>query len=918
MSLYPVKYAAGSGSRQYAASPAFEDINTPLLSQHPLIASYAAVTSSHTAAEEQREDEQQLTDEAQDKRESCPLLPSRDARQQQQSSSTFILPASPSHSRRSRSDFHSGLRRDSNSRSQLSLPPQPQQTPEQLQASATANDKLQAAAWRRGSPAPVIPVSPSLSSSLLRPADATVTSYESPMSGLSSYHSDYSSPLSPPAAPQSPSPPLLLRMLASSLSSLVTILRWPCSHPEQSLLLLLSLCIAASSSMEQTLRKTLTSSLYNYRAALFLASAFASCLLSCSLCALQWRQLKGAPLQQGLPLLPLLLLVLLDSCHCLFLFLSMAVLPAPLALLLPQLLLPCTLLSSALIHSQHMERAPLLGCLLVLLSLALATASTVQSLPVSSSDAFSLSSRELWCNIVLMLVATLAATASYHSKHRLLCRHSVQPQLLNAVVAAGQLVLAVVAVPLAIRLQYLGTNRYSAAQRAAGGGGGESEGAGGGGGAPGGHEGGGGGGGGGGGEAALPPPLPVGAGSRSNSSSSTALPSHSSAGHVPTSAASRTSSLLAALSSDVSASSSSSPSSALPAAAADSSASSSVAQTASSTSVPTVVSSSSASLSDVSSSSPSEDSSASATPSSSTVSRSESSSSDSSTALPAAAMSASSSSSRSFLPLPSSASSSALSILLSLVSSSSLSPPPSLREGEPFLLPMIPSPGYLPAPAASPAAAQAAAAAASAHSSSLLNLRDAAFCLVGKRSEFGDHCAPWLSLLLQLVAFVAMCVLCQYAMRALQSKPPPAVSPAASASSSSPAPFPLLLPGSLLVGLLLSLASFLPSSPIASLLPSHQQFLLRFPPLLLLSIAMLSVGVLLCFWKEEKAVEGVDVWERVEGLMREEEGRSRARAKSREASRAGSGNGTAAAEDSGRGRDRVGRGGRDSRRDRRR
>jgi hypothetical protein len=589
MSLYHLSYVDGSGRGHYAASPAFDDLNTPLLSQHPFIASYAALTPSHPAADpaadEEREEEQPLTDDAHGKHESLPLLPSRDGRQQlqhqqqqqqqqqQQPSSTFILRASPSHSRRSRSDFHSGMRHEPNSHTQLSQQQQqPKQTLQQQTAATAAalGDKLKPEAWRRGHPA-VIPVSPSLSSSL-RPADATVTSYESPVSGLSSYHSDYSSPFSPPV-PSSPSPsPLLLRVLASSLSSLLTVLRWPCSHPEHSLLLFLSLCIVASSSMEQTLRKTLTSSLYNYRAALFLASAFVSCLLSCSLCALQRTQLKSQQLQQSMPLLPLLLLMLLDSCHCLFLFLSMAVLPAPLALLLPQLMLPCTLISSALLQSRQMERAPLLGCVLVLLSLALATVSTVHSLPVSSSDAFVLSTRELWCNIVLMLVATLAATASYHCKHRLLCRHSMQPQLLNAIIAAGQLVLAVIVVPLAIRMQYLGTNRYSEA--------------------------------GGGGEAALPPALPVGAGAGSNSSSSTAQPSRSSAGPVPISSspASRTSSLLASLSSsDVSASSLSSASSSSPAAADVSTAVATAAQTATSVSSSAIDSSSSPSSADISS-----------------------------------------------------------------------------------------------------------------------------------------------------------------------------------------------------------------------------------------------------------------------------------------------------------------------------
>ena len=331
--------------------------------------------------------------------------------------------------------------------------------------------------WRRPRP-PTLPVLPFLSPSHpSHPSYASAESshppqsddskadsavYESPFSAFSSYQSDHSSPpdslhsfSSPPYSP----PTLLSSVLSSARRSVRAVVRWPVEHRRPLCAALLCAVVVATSGGEQVLRKALASCMYNYRYFLYLASSLASLLLASSLCVFHSHAVKAHWREHGFPWLYVAVIVVLDCAHCLCLILAVGVLPGPLALMLPQLLLPATLLSGSAL-GQGMRREVMWGCGLMLFALMLITLVSIDASASPSSDALTPTPAELDLNVLLMLIAVAGGAASYHVKRAMLTTHRVDVNVMNAAVGLGQVVLGLIIAPAAMRMQYVGTSRY--------------------------------------------------------------------------------------------------------------------------------------------------------------------------------------------------------------------------------------------------------------------------------------------------------------------------------------------------------------------------------------------------------------------------------------------------------------------------
>ena len=648
------------------------------------------------------------------------------------------------------------------------------------------------------------------------------TPYESPFSAFSAYQSDYSSPgdtlgSAYAAYAHSHNRSLLstcwtsaATAITAAVSSVYAVVTYPATHPQQTVMAALCAWLLLSSSGEQVTRKLLASSLYNYRYALFLLLSLFSALLSTLLMLAQWRSVRPYLSMSSLPpFLPVLLLVLLSAVASLLLLLSTAILPAPVALLFPQLLLPLSLLSARWWARRQVKRDASLGCGLIMLAVAALTASAVyQAEGHHAHDAFVPSRAEVCWNILLLSVSVLLSAAVWQVRASLLCAYDAHPLVLSSLVGWGQLAVGLVISPAALWLQYLGTNRWQGVSHTGAGGG-----------------------------------VVVSGGNSTLSSSSTSVDVNS--GAAPSTSVS---SLTV-----VSSSSSSSPAAEL----SSSLSSDSTALPSSTTSASSLVDSSSYLSSTGASTAISE-----------SASSSTSTASSFSTSLSSASLLASTASASSSL-VPPSLSSSLVSIL-SLTSSYLFAPPAAstlsgshaLSPPHPrLLLPVIPSPDYLPSPTAATTPDHHPF-----HGSTLLNLQHFSRCLLfAHDSEYGDTCSSPVPLLPLTALFVLSCLTTQYAIAALGKR-----SSGGSGGVSSV----------LVVAAVVAVLCFaLPAVGVSEWLPYHQRVLLNGLTggewwdggLVALCVVLLCVGCWLCGRQEERTVAGVNVWERVEALMREQE-----------------------------------------------
>ena len=709
--------------------------------------------------------------------------------------------------------------------------------------------------------APILPFPSPSRATTVTINDGDEAPYESPFSAFSAYQSDYSSPgdtLSSAYASYAHSSrrSLLSNCWASTasavkvvLSTLYALVTYPVTHPRQTSMAMLCASLLVSSSGEQVTRKLLASSLYNYRYALFLLLSLASALLSSLLTLARWRTVRSYLTLSTLPpFLPVLLLVLLSAAASLLLLLSTAILPAPLALLFPQLLLPLSLLTARWWARRQVKRDVSLGCALIVLAVGVLAVSAVYRAEAQrATDAFVPSRAEVSWNILLLAVSVLLSAAVWQVRSSLLCAYDAHPLVLSSLVGWGQLAVGLLLAPAALWLQYLGTDRWQGVNHPGPGGG-----------------------------------VIIGGGNTTLSSSSSTV-----AGGIGGSAL--LSSLYASTAGGVSRSSSVSSSAA---------ASFSAEWWSSSASTASDSSTASASSSAADSSSPSSSLYlSSSTESSTAVGPSTSSSSSSSSSDLAADPFSTSLSSISLLTstatasvsstfVPPSLSSSLVSILSitssylfsPLVASSSSSAVHNLPSYHRLLLPVIPSPDYLPAP--SPAVTSSHH--YSFHASTLLNLQHFSRCLLfAHDSEYGDTCSSPVPLIPLTAFFVLSCLTTQYAIAALSKR--------ASTTSGGGG-----VSGVLVLAAVLAVLCFVwPAVGVSDWLPYHQRVLLDGlgggdggavdGGVFVLCVVLLCVGCWLCGRQEERAVAGVNVWERVEALMREQETRGSEESRERRA-----------------------------------
>ena len=677
--------------------------------------------------------------------------------------------------------------------------------------------------------APILPFpSPSRAFTVTH-SDGDEVPYNSPWSAFSAYQSsDYSSPgdlldsAYSPYGQQRESSWMtkcwagLVNAVGAVWATLQAVVTYPVTHPQQTAMALICTALLVSSSGEQVTRKLLASSLYNYRYALFLLLSLVSAMLSTLLTALQWRTIRSYLALSTLPpLLPVLLLVLLSATASLLLLLSTAILPAPLALLFPQLLVPLSLLTTRCWARRPVTRDVALGCGLIVLAIGALSASAVaQADAHSTSDAFIPNRAEICWNILLLVLSTLLSAAVWRVRTALLCAYETHPLVLSSLVGWGQVGAGLLCAPAALWLQYLGTDRWHGVDHASVGGGGLIVG---------------------------------GAGNVNQSSSSTGLDSSSSAYQsYPSSTGSSSSSSYTSSSADYLWSSSTS---------------STASQLTSSSYVSSSAEASSTGM-NPSSSSSAFDADTSSTLLSSITLLSSTASSASSSLVP---------------PSLTSSLASILSLTSSYLSLTHSSPPPSasshaLSPYEHLLLPVIASPDYLPHPSPTNTVSHPPF-----HASTLLNLEHFTRCLfTGYNSEYGDTCttpgtAP--DLLPLVAAFVVSCLAGQWAMAALAKR---------SAADGSGSGGGGMASGMLASAAVVAVLCFVSPWPgVSSWLPYHQRVLLDSVVgsgagwwdgwSLGVCVVLLCVGYWLCHRQEERVVAGVNVWERVEALMREQE-----------------------------------------------
>ena len=169
--------------------------------------------------------------------------------------------------------------------------------------------------------------------------------------------------------------------------------------------------------------------------------------------------------------------------------------------------------------------------------------------------------------------------------------------------------------------------------------------------------------------------------------------------------------------------------------------------------------------------------------------------------------------------------------------------------------PVIASPDYLPSPTAASAASHRPF-----HASTLLSLQHFTSCLLLQHdSEYGDTCASPAPLLPLTALFLLSCLATQYAVAALSKRNAGGVGSVLSTSA-----------------VVAVLCFVWPAAGVSGWLPYHQRALLDGGVwldggLLGVCAALLCAGCWLCGREEERSAEGVDVWQRVEALMREQE-----------------------------------------------
>ena len=685
--------------------------------------------------------------------------------------------------------------------------------------------------------APVLPFpSPSRAATVtLNEVDGEAP-YESPFSAFSAYQSDYSSPgdtlhsAYPPYLNATNRSPLwqswsaVVAAIASVLSSVYAVSMYPATHPQQTAVAVLCVGLLLSSSGEQVTRKLLASSLYNYRYALFLLLSLASALLSTVLTLARWRSIRPYLSLSSLPpFLHMLLLVLLSAVASLLLLLSTAILPAPVALLFPQVLLPLSLLAARWWTRRQVKRDVSLGCALILLAIGTLIATAIYEAEAEvGSDAFVPSRAEICWNLLLLAVSVALSAAVWQVRASLLCAYEAHPLVMSTLVGWGQLGVGLLLAPVALWLQYLGTDRWRGVSHGGAGGGVVGD-----------------------------------LGNSTLSSSSTGADSISSAVLLSSSMYSSQSLSMSASPSSTGASAPSSSSTTTE----PSSSSASTAPYSSTSATSSPLASSSYLLSTAAAGSSSSVHTA-------TVSSITSLSSASLLTSTAATATAASSS-----LVPPSLSSSVLSVLtltssylFTLPATSTLSVSPTLSSYPRLLLPVIPSPDYLPAPTATATPEHH-----SFHASTLLNLQHFSRCMLfAHDSEYGDTCASPMPLLPVAAVFVLSCLTTQYAIAALSKR-----------SSGGGG-----VSGVLAVAAVLAALCFvLPAVGVSGWLPYHQRVLLDGISgggsgigsgwwdggLFGVCVVLLCVGCWLCGRQVTSAEVGVNVWERVEALMREQE-----------------------------------------------
>jgi hypothetical protein len=254
-------------------------------------------------------------------------------------------------------------------------------------------------------------------------------------------------------------------------------------NSQQILLGFLVICLTLCSSGELISRKILATNLYNYRWFLVEFIFLLSFLVSVALFAFNFGEIRASIRSVGIPLKALIILAVLDAFHSFLLMISIAVIPAPAAILIPALLIPFTLLFRFFRHAgfaeQHFlcRQRYLIGSILVFTGVFLSilpglikyhpclpgdltreeSADLIENDPQAYAQSQLYSSRsqiEILLNIIILVVALIPAAASNVYKHTLLSTQHVNLHLLNAATGLFAVLLGLVIAPFIIHLEF--------------------------------------------------------------------------------------------------------------------------------------------------------------------------------------------------------------------------------------------------------------------------------------------------------------------------------------------------------------------------------------------------------------------------------------------------------------------------------
>jgi len=248
----------------------------------------------------------------------------------------------------------------------------------------------------------------------------------------------------------------------------------------------LVILIALSSGIEQSSRKLLAANLFNYRWFLFeLASLTIFVVTGLTCCWWERNKVKHSIKHHGVPIKFLMATSLLDALHSLALLVAIGILPVSWALLLPQLLIPITILFRSLIHkgwrcfTSHGSSTSIVGCSLVLLAagmIMLPDLMHFESCPaldikeevparggaggaqyVTFHPESKLLRRELLVYASVLVASLIPNALSHLYKQSFLQSNPVHLPLMHAGLSGGQLVWGALLAPFVIELQYAAT-----------------------------------------------------------------------------------------------------------------------------------------------------------------------------------------------------------------------------------------------------------------------------------------------------------------------------------------------------------------------------------------------------------------------------------------------------------------------------